>query len=47
MGPRVRYDDAVLDAQGRRLTLVEHRCDGAAEDVRRLWEFLAPRVQGA
>jgi MinD superfamily P-loop ATPase len=35
---RVRYDPAVTEAQIRGKSVVEHASDGAAADVRRLWE---------
>ncbi len=34
---RVRYDVLITDAQVRGLSVVEHRNDGAAGDIRRLW----------
>lgn len=35
---RVRYDPAVTEAQIRGKSVVEHASDGAAADIRRLWE---------
>ncbi len=41
---RVRYDRAVTEAQIRGKSTVEYAADGAAEDMRRLWEALADAV---
>jgi MinD superfamily P-loop ATPase len=37
---RVRYDPLITQAQIHGLSIVEHRNDGAANDIRRMWETL-------
>jgi len=44
---RVRYDRAVTAAQLRRLSVVEYRQNGGAEDVRRVWSTLLRELSEA
>ena len=37
---RVRYDQAVTEAQIRRQSVVEYQRDGCAEDIRNVWTFV-------
>jgi len=41
---RIRYDHAVTEAQIHGQTIVEYLTDGCAEDTRRVWEKLLPRL---
>jgi MinD superfamily P-loop ATPase len=44
VAPRVRYDAAVVDAQRRQRTVVEHPNAASADDVRALWRDVQDRL---
>lgn len=44
---RVRHDRAVVEAQLRRLSVVEHTEVGVTDDIRQLWDYLGGRLLGS